>query len=454
MSSDEPICIMAVGTAVPDSIFPLEDFCKLQTEAANFQISKLDPNDEEQKSRIDEIQANVKWVIGCASNSQIKKRHGIVPEEGTKLQDFYKAYDYNPPYTLRAKYWRKYCPELAMNAVEKCLKEWGGNPQKITHVVSHSTTGWDVPGLSHHVIYNLKLPVSARAVPVNFVGCQGGTSVMYVAAQIARQEPNAVVLAIAAEIQSPLGRMYNDVGKSKKDKISLERSIYMPNVLFGDAAACALISRPSMNTSSNKFPLFSFGNMGAHYCPNTRHVLTISVSEEYGLYYENSIKKELPVHLNNALSKYFPKWLQSCVGNKKPNEVAYAVHPGGLRLLKNFSKLLEDLGVENGEEECKYSFYNLRTYGNLASAAILFILSDVCRNTKKNDIYFMAMGPGVCLEYGGLTRYDPNDPKNKQSRNRNNNNGGNFTPLLLMIIVVLIAFIFSGYTVADISNML
>merc|ERR1719356_492112 len=61
-----------------------------------------------------------------------------------------------------------------MTAVQKALKEWGGDKNLITHVVSHSTTGWDVPGLSHHVMYNLELPTSARAVPVNFVGCQGG----------------------------------------------------------------------------------------------------------------------------------------------------------------------------------------------------------------------------------------------------------------------------------------
>ena len=55
---------------------------------------------------------------------------------------------------------------------------------------------------------------------------------------IAKQNPNSVVLCVAAEIQSPLGRMYND-------NISLGRYIYMPKVLFGDAAA-AIIARPSV----------------------------------------------------------------------------------------------------------------------------------------------------------------------------------------------------------------
>jgi predicted naringenin-chalcone synthase len=311
-------------------------------------------------------------------------------------------------------------------------------------VVSHSTTGWDVPGLSHHVIFNLELPTSARAVPVNFVGCQGGTSVLYVATMIARQEPNAVVLALCAEIQSPLGRMYND-------NISLERFIYMPNVLFGDAAACALISRPE-EIVNRDFPAFEIGQMGAHYCPQTRHVLTISVSEEYGLYYENSIKKELPVHLNAALTKNFQGWLKAAC-NKRADEVAYAVHPGGLKLLQNFSKMLEDLGVKDGEEQCKHSFFNLENYGNLASAAILFILHDVCMNTDKDDIYFMAMGPGVCLEYGGMRRYNPNRPrKSKQSAGASQ--GGNYAALLVMVIVALLAFILGGFTINDLKNLL
>jgi len=443
MSLDEPVCILSSGTAVPGSIFPLDEFKKLQREAAEFAISKLDPNDEIQKERIDLIKKNCQWVCRCADGSNIDKRHGIIPNEGDKLQDYYKKYDYNPPYNLRAKYWRDYCPKLAMKAVNECLKEWNGNPNLITHVVSHSTTGWDVPGLSHHIIYNLKLPESARAVPVNFVGCQGGTSIIYVGSMIAKQNPNSVVLCVAAEIQSPLGRMYND-------NISLERSIYMPNVLFGDAAAACIIARPSKGISPTFTP-YEILNQGAHYIPNTRHVLTISVSEESGLYYENSIKKELPVHLNSAMSKNFKKWFNSSLPkNVNPNDCAFAVHPGGKRLLDNFSKMIEDYGVKNSKNECKYSYYNLKTYGNLASAAIIFILGDVIKNTKKDWIYFMAMGPGVCLEYGGLKKYK----KGNKAMKYNNNGNKDYSALLIIIIVVLIAFIISGNDINSIKDML
>jgi len=265
-----------------------------------------------------------------------------------------------------------------------------------------------------------------------------------VAATIAKQDPDAVVLALAAEIQSPLGRMYNG-------NISLEKSIYMPNVLFGDAAGCAVIGRPSTRGNST-FPAFEYLEMGAHYIPDTRHVLTIAVSEEEGLYYENSIKKELPVKLNATLASCFRKWQTKVLGDIHPNDAAYAVHPGGKKLLQNFESLISDHGVENAGNELKNSYKNLREYGNLASAAIIFILGDVCRETEKDAIYFMAMGPGVCLEYGGMKRYRQGAKRTKRATG--NSGTGNMVPLLMAVIVLLVAFIVGGYTVNDLKNML
>ena len=97
-------------------------------------------------------------------------------------------------------------------------------------------------------------------------------------------------------------------------------------------------------------------------------------------------------HLNGALTKHFIGWQKSVLPKGvKPGDCGYAVHPGGVRLLDNFSKLITDHGVENGQEACKWSYKNLRLYGNLASAAIIFILNDVCRNTDKDYIYFVSI---------------------------------------------------------------
>merc|ERR1712039_361620 len=100
----------------------------------------------------------------------------------------------------------------------------------------------------------------------------------------------------------------------------------------------------------------------------------------------------------------------------------------------------------NAGNELKNSYKNLREYGNLASAAIIFILGDVCRETKKDAIYFMAMGPGVCLEYGGMKRYRQG-AKRTLSWAHQKDGGSNLVPLLMAVIV-------GGYTVNDLKNML
>jgi len=336
-----------------------------------------------------------------------------------------------------------------MKAVDKCLSLWGGDKNRIRTVVAHSTTGWDVPGLAHHIIFNLELPQDSRAVPVMFVGCQGGMTILYVGKVIAEstQNENDLVLSVGSEIQTTLGRYYDG-------KCSLEKSIYMPMVLFGEGAGACVIGRPDLRVDGTKNPLWEWGNMGAYYIPNTRHVLMIGISEEENMYIENSIKKELPVHLNAELTKHLGKWLKIAL-SVDINEVDFAVHPGGLKLLKNFGKLIEDMGCKDSEAALRYSTRNLVTYGNLASAAVLFILHDLIRESTKNHIYCMAMGPGVCMEYGGLHRYDPTKGSKTKSKTQTEQKGiSTLTFFLFALVVALIAFIFSGYSIEDVKHYL
>jgi predicted naringenin-chalcone synthase len=431
---------MSVGIAYPPYGYDVKSYAQLTSEAAEWAVKRLDPTKPDQKKRIDDVRENAEWVIALAEASGIEKRHSHL-KDGIQ---FYRDRNFFPTTQERAEIWRKECPALAMKAVDKCLTNWGGDKDRIRTVVAHSTTGWDVPGLAHHIIFNLELPQDARAVPVMFVGCQGGMTILYVGKVIAESvsNENHLVLSVGAEIQTTLGRFYDE-------KCSLERSLYMPMVLFGEGAAACVIGRPDLSRDT-KFPLWEWGNMGAYYIPNTRHVLMIGISEEDNMYIENSIKKELPVHLNAELTKHLGKWLKHALG-VNINDADFAVHPGGLKLLKNFSKLLEDMGCTDGDAATKYSTRNLVTYGNLASAAVLFILHDLVQYSPKDHIYCMAMGPGVCMEYGGLHRFDPSKSSKRKTQT---GKGGSFTWLLLAIIVGLIAFIVSGYTINDVKQAL
>jgi len=433
-----PVCLVSVGIAYPPYGLDTGNFAILMRASAEHAIAKMDPIKD--KQRMADIRENSDWVISLAEASGIEKRHTHVKD----VLQWYKDRNFFPTVQERGEIWRKECPALAMKAVDKCLSNWGGDKDRIHTVVAHSTTGWDVPGLAHHIIFNLELPQDARAVPVMFVGCQGGMTILYVGKVIAEStQNNDLVLSVGAEIHSTLGRFYNE-------KCSLERSIYMPMVLFGEGAAACLIGRPDLSKDGKKFPLWEWGNMGAYYIPNTRHVLMIGISEEEDMYIENAIKKELPVHLNAELTKNLGKWLKHALG-VGVNDADFAVHPGGLKLLKNFAKLLEDMGCSDADSATKYSTRNLVAYGNLASAAVLFILHDLAQKSTKDHIYCMAMGPGVCMEYGGLHRFDPSKGS---KRNTQKEGQQSIVWILLALVVALVAFIVSGYSFNDVKQFL
>lgn len=157
------------------------------------------------------------------------------------------------------------------------------------------------------------------------------------------------------------------------------------------------------------------------------------------------------MHLNAELTKHLGKWLTHALG-VDINQIDFAVHPGGLKLLKNFAKLIEDMGCTDAEAATKYSTRNLVTYGNLASAAVLFILHDLSQKSTKDHIYCMAMGPGVCMEYGGLHRYDPK--KGSKRSTQSQGGGQTLTWFLLALVVALVAFIVTGQTVDSLKQML
>jgi len=224
-----PVCIFSIGIAYPPYGYDVTAFKQILFEASDYAASKLDPSIPEQKKRIEDIRENANWVAGLADASGIEKRHSHMKEP----LKFYKDRNFFPTMHERAEIWRRECPALAMKAVDKCLSLWGGDKNRIRTVVAHSTTGWDVPGLAHHIIFNLELPQDSRAVPVMFVGCQGGMTILYVAKVITESSQNEgdLCLSVGCEIQTTLGRYYDG-------KCSLEKKYLHANGVVWRRSRC------------------------------------------------------------------------------------------------------------------------------------------------------------------------------------------------------------------------
>lgn len=444
VDEDRPVCLLGAEKYIPTGDFSPEVVMRTYEAAKEYEIAKLNPEVPEEAETIEKINDSFSFLAKLIKSSGIKMRY-------TVLDDFYEFFttrDFSPSVGERGRIWREQAPRMAMEACNKMLKNWGGDKDRIKHVSAHSTTGWDVPNLANHVMYDLELPQETHAVPVNFVGCHGGMTLLYTAAVIARSHKDDLALVVTSETCTVHASFY-------QPGCSFDRSMHIPYVLFGDSAACALVGRPQQSdvesSQRSGFQLWELAEFGAQYIPNTRHVLLIRVSEAKFSYIENSIKKELPVHLNREMTKHFNEWLDRVLGCSF-EDIEFAVHPGGKRLLDNFAKLVEDLGVEDGQKSIEHCVKNIQNYGNLASSAILVILSDLCRHCEKDNIFMMAMGPGVSMEFGGMKRYKPGSWRPwRQSEFGVGAGGSSFSSILLLAIIgVLVAFIASGASIADV----
>lgn len=110
--------------------------------------------------------AKVSKVIASGG---IETRHSVV----TVPAEEYFALLQEPG--KRAALWEEHAPELAIAAARNALSQWRhGGARDVTHIVTHSCTGFSAPGLDFALINALGLPSDTRKLGVNFMGwCVG-----------------------------------------------------------------------------------------------------------------------------------------------------------------------------------------------------------------------------------------------------------------------------------------
>ena len=137
------------------------------------------------------------------------------------------------------KYYRQEGVRLSVNAGKQALKEWGGCPDEITHVVSTTCTNSANPGFDHYVIKELGISSNIDKVLLHGIGCSGGLAAIRTAANFAlgssfRRKP-ARILVLACEITTLLVR-------SELDSVCENEEVRIGPCLFGDCASACILS--------------------------------------------------------------------------------------------------------------------------------------------------------------------------------------------------------------------
>ena len=263
-------------------------------------------------------------------------------------------------------------PKMCETAIKKILNE--DELQHITHLITVSCTGISAPGLEIILLENLNLPKNITRLGVNFMGCYAGFHAMKIAKAICADQQNAQVLIVDVELCT----------------LHFQNEFTMDNVastlLFADGAAATLVNNEAdnslykMESFYTEVALQGKKDMAWHIGP-TGFQMTLSS------YIPTILGENILPLLNNAIEN-------------KDDIKHWAIHPGGKKILQEFTKALS---LE--EEDLTTSFDILRQYGNMSSVTIFYVLEAMKgKITQSGEKIFAAgFGPGLTIESGLLT---------------------------------------------------
>ncbi|KAK9129526.1 hypothetical protein Sjap_010013 [Stephania japonica] len=335
------------------------------------------------------IKINSVDSICAGKTTTVKTRYVVMSEE--ILKEYPElALEGTPTINQRLEIANKAVTDMAIEASQACIKNWGRPTSSITHLVYVSSSEARLPGGDLYLAKGLGLSPETSRVMLYFMGCSGGVAGLRVAKDIAENNPGSRVLLATSEttivgFKPPsINRPYDLVGAA----------------LFGDGAG-AIILGTDPELSIEK-PLFELHTAIQHFLPNTEKTIDGKLTAE-GISFK--LGRDLPQLIEDNIEGFCDK-LMGIVGlnDKDYNKMFWAVHPGGPAILNRMEKRLNLL-----PEKLVASRRALMDYGNASSNTIVYVLEYMIEETLKQNQneknengdewgLLLAFGPGITFE--------------------------------------------------------
>jgi predicted naringenin-chalcone synthase len=282
----------------------------------------------------------------------------------------------DPGISRRMAIFREEAPPLAITAARQAIKEAGVDRSSISDLVVVTSTGACTPGLDVDVAAGLGLSPSVHRSLVSMMGCAGAFHGVRIARRAVESDPRAVALVVCVEICSIHMDREGDPGH------------IVACSLFGDSAAAVVIESSSGQSSALAF----LGAEASHLEPRHSSALTWTLGDRgfelrLGRALPGAIAEELPAFVSDLVPR--ARGLAGSGGIRW-----WAVHPGGEAILRSVEGALR-----LPREALVHSRSILSRFGNLSSAAVLFVLDRVLSETTEGEVgVLLGFGPGLSLE--------------------------------------------------------
>lgn len=266
--------------------------------------------------------------------------------------------------------------EYSVRAVETCSASAGIPVKEITDIVFVSTTGLATPSLDALIVNKMRLNPNINRMSVFGLGCGGGVSGFAKASTLARANPRAVVLLVAAELCS-LTFLRNDFSKSN----------FIGSSLFADGVAACLILGDEYAPASGSGVGFVASGSRLYY--DTLDIMGWDFTDHgFKVLFSPGIPALIAANVKNDVTAFLARHDVSlkAVGN-------FIFHPGGKKVLSAYE---DALGLES--DALRTTREVMTEFGNMSSATVLYVLERFLKDHEPGYGLMMAMGPGFSSE--------------------------------------------------------
>ncbi|WP_026905201.1 type III polyketide synthase [Pedobacter glucosidilyticus] len=361
--------ISAIGTSNPSNQFAQSRILEFMKEA-----HQLDSNQARRLEKLYQV-------------SGIDYRHSVLQDFGRQKGNysfFGNDAGLNPfPTTAsRGFVYEQNALQIALKAVENCLKQLDFNPQNISHLITVSCTGMYAPGLDIELVEKLGLKPDTERTCINFMGCYGAFNALKVADYICRAQPTAKVLIVDVELCTLHFQKENTLDN------------WLANSLFADGAAAVLVQHEAQTDDK----LFQINSFYSELISQARNEMAWRIGDfGYEMQLTSQVAKQIKGGIKNIADKLLKKAQLAFddIGQ-------YAIHPGGRRILEVCDDAFQLHPYQN-----EHAYEVLRNFGNMSSATVLFVLAALGKKLKtkqqEEKILSFAFGPGLTFESMVLT---------------------------------------------------
>lgn len=359
-----PLTILGIGTAVPHHrISPVE------SAAMAARISASTPGRAALLARIQR-------------RSGVNLRHSVLLESADHeagIDGRMPFYGENSPSTgARIRAFETHAEPLALQAAHRALADAGLAPERITHLITVSCTGFQAPGFDLALMAQLPLDPDVERTHVGFMGCHGALNGLRVARAFVEADPNACVLLCAVELCS----LHMHYGWDAEKVVA--------NALFADGAGALVATGAAgaAGAAADTPPLQVLAS-GSTLIPGSSDLMSWTIAD-HG--FEMTLSAKVPAAVAAHLRPWLERWLNAR-GEGLPAIGSWALHPGGPRILAAVAT-----AVELEPSQIEPSAAVLRQFGNMSSATILFILERLRQGNAPRPWVALAFGPGLTVE--------------------------------------------------------